>query len=112
MTTVDPNFSEDENREARRQRLFTRINKADRWFTVLGLAWITPVLKAAAGDNPSAQAKEIWKLLAVPLLVGDVLSKQAPGLVVEVEPGVGHGAELHELDEVRTHRGRCLEHGQ
>ncbi len=68
MTTVDPNFSEHADREARRARLFTRINAADKWFQVLGLSWITPVLKAAAGDNPAAQAKEIWRLLAVPLL--------------------------------------------
>ena len=68
MTTVDPNFSADADREARRARLFTRINAADKWFQVLGLSWVTPVLKASAGDNPRAQAKEIWRLLAVPLL--------------------------------------------
>ncbi|KIC06335.1 nitrate ABC transporter permease, partial [Leisingera sp. ANG-M1] len=56
------------NSEARRARLFTRINKMDAWFQVLGLAWITPVLKTAAGDNPKAQMKEIWRLLAVPLI--------------------------------------------
>lgn len=68
MTTVDPNFTVTAEREARRARLFTRINSADKWFQVLGLAWITPILKAAAGDNPRAQMKEIWRLLAVPLL--------------------------------------------
>ncbi|MEJ6392694.1 ABC transporter permease [Gymnodinialimonas sp. 2305UL16-5] len=66
MTTVDPNF--DADREARRERTFTRINKADTWFKVLGLAWITPMLRAAAGDNPRAQVGEIWRLLGVPLL--------------------------------------------
>ena len=68
MTAVDPNFAEDASREARREKLFTRINKADRWFQVLGLSWLTPVLKAAAGDNPKAQFSEIWRLLGVPLL--------------------------------------------
>ncbi len=68
MTAVDPNFAEDAAREARREKLFTRINKADRWFQVLGLSWLTPVLKAAAGDNPKAQVSEIWRLLGVPLL--------------------------------------------
>lgn len=58
----------DMEREERRARLFTRINKADTYFTVLGLSWVTPILKAVAGDNPSAQVKEIWRLLAVPLL--------------------------------------------
>ena len=68
MTTVDPEFSAAEAREARRAKLFTRINAADKWFQVLGLSWATPVLKAAAGDNPKAQVKEIWRLLAVPLI--------------------------------------------
>ncbi|MGZ2259035.1 ABC transporter permease [Roseobacter sp. A03A-229] len=68
MTTVDPDFAAEEAREARRARLFTRINKADTWFQVLGLAWITPLLKAAAGDNPRAQMKDLWRLAGVPLL--------------------------------------------
>ncbi|MGR3500978.1 ABC transporter permease [Pseudaestuariivita sp.] len=71
MTAVDPNFSEDaaaEARAARKAVLFTRINKADKWFSVLGLSWLTPMLKAAAGDNPKAQVGEIWRLLGVPLL--------------------------------------------
>ena len=68
MTTVDPNFEADAAREARRERLFTRINSADKWFQVLGLAWLTPILKAAAGDNPRAQGREIWRLLGVPVL--------------------------------------------
>ena len=68
MTTVDPDFVRDQAREARRARLFTRINAADKWFNVLGLAWLTPLLKAAAGDNPRAQMKDVWRLLGVPLL--------------------------------------------
>ncbi len=67
MTAIDPTDLNAETKEARRARLFTRINKADRWFGVLGLAWITPILKAAAGDNPKAQMSEIWRLLGVPL---------------------------------------------
>lgn len=65
MSATDP---ETFDAEARRARLFTRINQADNWFQVLGLAWITPILKALAGDNPKAQGKEIWRLLGVPLL--------------------------------------------
>ncbi len=68
MTTVDPELNADAAREERRTRLFTRINAADKWFQVLGLSWVTPVLKAAAGDNPRAQMTEIWRLLIVPLL--------------------------------------------
>ncbi|GIT90100.1 nitrate transporter [Jannaschia pagri] len=65
MTAIDPDTL---SREARKERLFSRINKADSWFQVLGLAWLTPVLKALAGDNPKAQMKDIWQLLGVPLL--------------------------------------------
>ena len=66
MTTIDPNFAAD--REARRERLFTRINKADGWFRVLGLAWLTPLARLIAGDNPKVQLGEIWRLLGVPML--------------------------------------------
>lgn len=65
MTAIDP---ETLDREARRTRRFTLINKADAWFQVLGLGWLTPVLKAVAGDNPKAQVGEIWRQLGVPLL--------------------------------------------
>jgi len=69
MTAIDPEVIDTSaEKEARRQRLFTRINKADSWFQVFGLAWMTPILKAAAGDNPKAQVSEIWRLLGVPLL--------------------------------------------
>ena len=58
----------DEAKEARKERLFTRINKADKYFQILGLSWLTPALKLAAGDNAKAQGGEIWRLLGVPLV--------------------------------------------
>ncbi|MQY44182.1 ABC transporter permease subunit [Epibacterium sp. SM1969] len=66
MTSVDFS-SDDAARAAKKERLFARINKADAWFQVFGLAWMTPILKAVAGDNPKAQGREIWQLLGVPL---------------------------------------------
>ena len=39
MTTVAPDTL---SSEARRARLFTRINKMDAWFQVLGIAWRDP----------------------------------------------------------------------
>jgi len=72
MTAIDPQALDAEATEkaraARRAKLFTRINKADTWFQIMGLSWITPMLKALAGDNPKAQGKEIWRLLGVPVL--------------------------------------------
>ncbi len=68
MTAIDPDsLSAAEAQEARKARRFTRINKADSWFKVLGLSFMTPLLKALAGDNPKAQLKEVWLLLGVPL---------------------------------------------
>ncbi|WP_420557483.1 ABC transporter permease [Roseovarius sp.] len=89
MTTVDPNFTESADREARRARLFTRINTADKWFQVLGLSWATPILRAAAGDNPRAQAKEIWRLLAVPLLAIAAFLFLWAALAPKVETSLG-----------------------
>ncbi len=66
MITTDPDF--DTDREARRERILTRINKADGWLRVLGLAWLTPLARLVAGDNPKAQLSEIWRLLGVPIL--------------------------------------------
>ncbi|NIZ10825.1 ABC transporter permease [Pseudooceanicola sp. HF7] len=89
MTTVDPDFARAEAREARRAKLFTRINTADKWFQVLGLAWITPILKAAAGDNPRAQMKEIWRLLLVPLLAIAVFLSLWGALAPKVQTSLG-----------------------
>lgn len=89
MTTVDPEFSAAEAREARRAKLFTRINAADKWFQVLGLSWATPVLKAAAGDNPKAQVKEIWRLLAVPLIAIAAFLMLWAALAPKVETSLG-----------------------
>ena len=68
MSTAEPDFDAAAARDARRTRLFTRINTVDRWLQVIGLAWLTPILKAAAGDDPRAQVGEIWRQLGVPLL--------------------------------------------
>jgi len=66
MSAIDPATFPD--RAARRARLFTTINRLDGWFQVLGLSFVTPLLRALAGDNPAAQMKHIWRLLGVPLL--------------------------------------------
>ena len=68
MTAVDPDLIEANNREARRAVWFTRINRADAWLTVLGMGWLTPVMRAAAGEDLRAQGREFWRLAGVPLL--------------------------------------------
>ncbi|MEL6216963.1 MAG: ABC transporter permease [Pseudomonadota bacterium] len=65
---TDTTLAEDSERAARRARLFSRISRADGWFRVLGLSFMTPLLRAIAGDNPRAQIGELWRLLGVPVL--------------------------------------------
>ncbi len=86
MTAIDPTTLDT---EARRQRRFARINKADAWFRVLGLSWMTPILKAAAGDNPRGQAEEIWRLLGVPLLAIAVFIGLWATLAPQVQTSLG-----------------------
>ncbi len=55
-------------RQARRERLFARINQADRYLNLLALGWLTPVLKLAAGEDPAHQLREVWRGLGLPVL--------------------------------------------
>ncbi|MEM8802711.1 MAG: ABC transporter permease [Pseudomonadota bacterium] len=90
MTAIDPDsLSPDAAKEARKERLFTRINTADKWFQVLGLSWVTPVLKAAAGDNPKSQVAEIWKLLGVPVLAIAAFLALWASLAPQVQTSLG-----------------------
>ncbi len=86
MTAIDPDTLD---AEARRTRLFTRLNKADAWFQVFGLAWLTPILRAAAGDNPRAQLGEIWRLLGVPLLAIGLFLVAWGSLAPKVQTSLG-----------------------
>lgn len=73
----------------RRARLFTRINRLDGWFKVLGLSFVTPVLRALAGDNPAARIREIWQLLGVPVLSILVFLMLWGNLAPRVETSLG-----------------------
>jgi nitrate/nitrite transport system permease protein len=86
MTAIDTNTLDI---EARRARRFARINKADAWLNVFGLSWMTPILKAAAGDNPRTQAGEIWRLLGVPLLAIAIFLALWATLAPKVQTSLG-----------------------
>ncbi|MES2435958.1 MAG: ABC transporter permease [Pseudomonadota bacterium] len=71
MTLLDPAALPEEpkaDRAQRLERLYRVISKCDKWFKLLGLAWITPIWRALAGDNPRGQVPEIWRLAVVPML--------------------------------------------
>ena len=51
----------------RREKRFARISKAAGWLDALGLGWLTPLLRIAAGDNVSEQLGELKRVLIIPL---------------------------------------------
>ncbi len=57
-----------EARRLRRERLFTRINRAAAYLNVAGFGWLVPILKIAAGDSPRAQLKPLRDALVIPLI--------------------------------------------
>ena len=52
---------------ARREKIFTLINRSAGWFDALGFSWLVPILKIAAGDNVREQMGELKKVLLFPL---------------------------------------------
>ena len=55
-------------RNARREVWHARINRSASYFELIGLGWIIPLLRMAAGDNIRQQFKELWRQLFVPLI--------------------------------------------
>jgi nitrate/nitrite transport system permease protein len=53
---------------ARKQRIFARINAAASYLNILGLGWLAPLARMAAGDSIRPQLKELRQTLLVPLL--------------------------------------------
>ncbi len=51
-----------------REKVFSTINKASGWLEALGFAWLVPLLKLAAGDNPKQQLGELRRVLLIPLI--------------------------------------------
>ena len=71
MSSVNPtadDLGNDISDNEKRERRFARIARAAVYFDVLGLGWLVPLLRIAAGDSPRYQLRELWQLLFVPLL--------------------------------------------
>ncbi len=53
----------------KRPGAFTRfISSSASFFEVVGLAWVTPILRMGAGESPREQGAELWRKLGVPVL--------------------------------------------
>lgn len=68
MTAIDPTNTPSLPRAEAKERYARLIGTCDRWVKVLGLPWITPILRLLVGDTPRAQLREIWRLICVPML--------------------------------------------
>jgi nitrate/nitrite transport system permease protein len=55
-------------RRLQKEKLFARIGKASTYLNIVGLGWIVPLLRIAAGDSPKQQLKQLWQLLVIPLM--------------------------------------------
>lgn len=87
MTLIED--TKDYDRAARKERLFTRINKADKYLQMLGLAWITPTLRIVAGDHLKPNLKDIWRLFCVPLLAIILFLMAWSNLAPKVQTSLG-----------------------
>lgn len=67
MTSIDPTTTKPvaAASSAKTQALIARV---DPWFNLLGLAWVTPLLRMGTGDSPRAQMRIVWRTLLVPVL--------------------------------------------
>jgi nitrate/nitrite transport system permease protein len=69
MTMLDPAVStQSPAPEKGPARLAAFTGRADPWFRVLGLGWLTPILRIVSGENPKGQLQDLWRLLVVPVL--------------------------------------------
>ena len=90
MTSLDPTaMPEMPKAKAARENRFRLIGTCDPWFRVLGLAWITPIWRALAGDNPRGQVSDIWRLALVPMLSIAVFLSLWAVLAPQVQTSLG-----------------------
>lgn len=66
--SIASDVSDKDRSDQRRQKLFATINRAAAWLNALGLGWLTPLLKIAAGDDPREQLGELRDSLVFPLM--------------------------------------------
>lgn len=61
-------LSAEERKRVRRERVIARINAAATYLNILGLGWLAPLARIAAGDSVKPQLKELRQGLLVPLV--------------------------------------------
>ena len=89
ITTAGPDPEMIRAREARRERRFTLINRTSGWFGVVGLGFLTPLLRIAAGDSAKAQSGELVQSLVVPLIGIGLFIAAWAALAPQVQTSLG-----------------------
>jgi nitrate/nitrite transport system permease protein len=65
------------------------INRANPYLALLGLGWVVPILKIAAGDNRKQQARELWQQLGVPVLAVSLFLLAWAQVAARIETSLG-----------------------
>ena len=70
MTAIDPAAMPEKNATiaVTLARLGPLISICEPWFRVLGLAWLAPLGRLVANEDPRTQLRELWRLAVVPML--------------------------------------------
>ena len=59
--------SAEARRAQRKARRAHALNRAASTLQIVGLGWLSPLLRIAAGDSPRQQGRELWQQMGVPL---------------------------------------------
>ena len=89
ISTAGPDPELVNAREARRERRFALINRSAGWLGVLGLGFITPILRIIAGDSVKAQLGELMQSLVIPLLGIAIFVGAWAALAPQVQTSLG-----------------------
>ncbi len=89
MTDMTTDAVRNSGPSPRQQRILASINKASSWLDALGLSWLTPLLKLAAGDNVKEQLSELKRVLLIPLMGILVFLFLWAGLAPQVKTSLG-----------------------
>nr|WP_321457399.1 ABC transporter permease [uncultured Cohaesibacter sp.] len=89
MTDTTSNSVSNSGPSMRQQRILAFVNKASGWLDALGLSWLTPLIKIAAGDNLKEQLSELKRVLLIPLMGILVFLFLWAGLAPQVKTSLG-----------------------
>ncbi|QCG94226.1 ABC transporter permease [Azospirillum sp. TSA2s] len=67
MTSLTDSTASDLARAQRKARRAHALNRIAAVLTTVGLGWLAPLLRLAAGENPRQQGIELWRQMGVPL---------------------------------------------